>query len=34
MTDSVDEELEEESGLLFWAIYFKDKGCIPHWLEN
>jgi len=34
MNDSLDEALEEERGLLLWAIYFKDEGCIPYWLKN
>ena len=34
MNESLDEALEEERGLLVYAIYFKDDGCIPYWLKN
>ena len=34
INDSADEALEEERGLLLWAIYFKDEGCIPYSLKT
>ena len=34
INDLADEALEEERGLLLWAIYFKDEGCIPYWLKT
>jgi len=34
INDSADEALEEERGLLLWAIYFKDEGYIPYLLKT